>query len=275
MKKEKQEGGQRINGNYKKSYPGKPLVTVVTVVRNAASQIAKTIESVINQTYDNIEYIIIDGASTDGTLDIIETYENRIDYWTGEKDKGVYYGMNKAIDLARGEWINFMNAGDWFYKPEVIKSLFENSLFPEDTDLLYGDYFFLYSDTGQMVPLTANPLDTLWKEMAFSHQALFTRREWIAQQKFSHKYKSASDYHFILKSYKEKKNFFHVNEFICVYADGGMSINRQLRSMIERWKIARKYGQAPKKEIDKFHIRDIYDHLPSIINRMIRGVKNE
>ncbi len=265
------EGGRRTNGIFKKSIHNKPLVTIATVVRNSAASLGKTIESVINQTYENIEYIIVDGASTDGTLDVLKQYEPRLDYWISQKDKGVYYGMNTAIDLARGEWINFMNAGDWFYNNDIVQTIFDSQLFPGDIDFLYGDFYFLYSN-GTLVPLKANPLDTLWQGMAFSHQSMFTRTEYMVKQKFSHKYKSASDYHFIINAYKEKRKFFYLNEFICVYADDGISIKRQLRSLIERWRIARNYGsnvQLGKREIDKFHITEVYEHLPKIINRLI------
>ncbi len=261
------EGGLRTKGIYKKSYPGKPLITVVTVVRNSAPELGKTVESVINQTYENIEYIIVDGASTDGTIDIIKKYDAHIDYWISEKDNGVYEGMNKAIDLAQGDWINFMNAGDWFYKPDIVQTTFTH--YPEDADFLYGDYFFLFSN-GKMVPIKANPLDTLWQRMAFSHQSLFTKREVMVKSKFSLKYKSASDYHFIMKSYSEKKKFFYLKNYICVYSDIGISIKHQLRSMIERWKIARKFGEINKLKIDKFHVSIILKHILAIIDRMIK-----
>lgn len=92
-----------------------PLISVVTVSYNAVGTIEQTLLSVINQTYPNIEYIIIDGGSTDGTVDIIKKYADEIVYWISEPDKGIYDAMNKGIKKANGEWINFINAGDSYY----------------------------------------------------------------------------------------------------------------------------------------------------------------
>ncbi|TYB33575.1 MAG: glycosyltransferase [Flexistipes sinusarabici] len=89
-----------------------PLISIITVVFNGEEYLEETILSVINQTYPNVEYIIIDGGSTDGTVDIIKKYEHAIDYWVSEPDKGIYDAMNKGIKLLTGEWVNFMNAGD-------------------------------------------------------------------------------------------------------------------------------------------------------------------
>ena len=120
----KGEGGLRTKGYFKKSYEDKPLISIITVVFNGEKYLEETIQSVINQTYSNVEYIIIDGGSSDGTLDIIKKYEERIDYWVSEKDKGIYDAMNKGIDVASGEWINFMNAGDGFYADDVLDKIF-------------------------------------------------------------------------------------------------------------------------------------------------------
>ena len=108
----KGEGGLRTKGYFKKSYEDKPLISIITVVYNGDKYLEETVQSVLSQTYDNVEYIIIDGASTDGTIDIIRKYEDQIDYWVSERDKGMYDAMNKGIDAASGELINFMNAGD-------------------------------------------------------------------------------------------------------------------------------------------------------------------
>ena len=108
----KAEGGLRAQGYFKKSYDEKPLISIITVVFNGEEYIKETIQSVINQSYDNVEYIIIDGGSTDNTLDIVKNYDDKIDYWVSEKDNGIYDAMNKGIILVTGDWINFMNAGD-------------------------------------------------------------------------------------------------------------------------------------------------------------------
>ena len=110
----KWEGGLRTQCYFKNSLENKPLVTIITVVFNGEAYLEETIQSVINQTYDNVEYIIIDGGSTDGTLDIIKKYENQIDYWISEKDHGIYDAFNKGISLAQGTLVGIQNADDYF-----------------------------------------------------------------------------------------------------------------------------------------------------------------
>jgi hypothetical protein len=115
-----------------------PLITVITVVYNGAKYLEETIKSIINQTYPNIEYIIIDGGSTDGTLDVIKKYEDYIDYWVSEPDNGIYDAMNKGIILSNGEWLNFMNCGDSFSSVDILSNIF-TSINLEDIDLIYSD----------------------------------------------------------------------------------------------------------------------------------------
>lgn len=111
----KGEGGLRIQGYFKKGLPGKPLITVITVVFNGEKHLEDTILSVLNQMYDNVEYIIIDGGSTDGTVDIIRKYDGQIDYWVSEKDEGIYDAMNKGWQHANNDGsILFLGSGDKF-----------------------------------------------------------------------------------------------------------------------------------------------------------------
>lgn len=115
-----------------------PIISVVTVSYNTVATIEQTILSVINQTYPNIEYIIIDGGSTDGTIEIIKKYENRIHFWISEPDNGIYDAMNKGIDKATGQWINFMNAGDCFHDNKVLESLFGENNY-DNCIAIYGN----------------------------------------------------------------------------------------------------------------------------------------
>lgn len=102
----------------------RPLVTVITISYNAEAIIERTILSVINQTYPAVEYIIIDGGSTDSTVDIIEKYANKVTYWISEPDNGIYDAMNKGLDIATGKWVSFMNSGDYYYSNNVLDAIF-------------------------------------------------------------------------------------------------------------------------------------------------------
>lgn len=128
----------RTKIEYILKYMIQPKISVVTVCYNAVKDIEKTILSVINQTYPNIEYIIIDGGSKDGTMDVVNRYKDKIDVIVSEPDKGIYDAMNKGIDRATGEWINFMNAGDCFMEEDTINKVFTKDI-DECKSVLYGD----------------------------------------------------------------------------------------------------------------------------------------
>ena len=112
-----------------------PLISVVTVVFNGVDMLEQTIRSIVSQTYPNVEFIVIDGGSTDGTIDLIKKYEHKISYWTSEKDGGIYDAMNKGTAVATGEWIGFMNAGDSYFDETVLAKIFSQ---PIDADIVYG-----------------------------------------------------------------------------------------------------------------------------------------
>lgn len=120
------KGGLRAQGSFKISLIDKPLISVITVVFNGEQFLEKTLLSIINQTYDNVEYIIIDGGSTDGTLDVIRKYEHAIDYWVSEPDSGIFGAMNKGVDAATGDYVYFLNAGDHFYSTSTLFDIFSS-----------------------------------------------------------------------------------------------------------------------------------------------------
>ena len=238
MKKLKREGGLRIKGYLKNSTINKPLITIVTVVYNGQEHLEKTIFSVINQTYDNIEYIIIDGGSSDNTIDIIQRHENRIDYWISEKDEGIYSAMNKASGLANGKWINFMNCGDTFCNDKVISNI-------KFSD--YSKYVMIYgkanifNENRKFIKLL-KPLNMTKKNLVIfttrvvCHQAVFYNKKISFQ--FPNEYKLKGE----LFSYFEYLKFgpsFKLNLEICNYFLGGIGSIQRKNDQIETWQVLR------------------------------------
>ena len=168
-----------------------PKITVVTVCYNAAKTLEKTIQSVINQTYNNIEYIIIDGASTDGTLDIIKKYDGRISYWKSEPDKGIYDAMNKGIEAATGEWINFMNSGDAFTDENVIAKIFDRKEFDDCIGFIFGQTM---TKKGLVKDVPFYLSKKKFKVIGICHQSTFVRTTLAKQYPFDLSFKIAADY---------------------------------------------------------------------------------
>jgi len=168
----------------------KPKITIITVVFNGEEFIEETIKSVINQTYENIEYVIIDGNSTDSTLKIIKKYQNKISKLISESDKGIYDAMNKGIDLATGDWINFLNAGDSFVKNDILEKIFTLNL--KDHTLVYGDIIAI-RENGEKIDVKAINLkndSSIKKGMKVCHQAIFYGKDVLIKYDSSLKLKA-------------------------------------------------------------------------------------
>ena len=215
-----------------------PSVTVVTVVCNDVANIEKTLLSVINQNYPRLEYIVIDGGSTDGTADIIKKYESAIDCWVSEKDRGIYDAMNKGIDRASGEWINFMHANDTFYNSTTIYDAFKNS--PKDVDFIYGGVIHRKENGEEYIGIQP-PLEEIWRCMPFCHQSLFSKTRLLKRHKFSLKNKISSDYQSVFFHYMNGKTFFNCNKIIAIRSKDGGTSDSTIRRSLERWRFARKY----------------------------------
>lgn len=168
-----------------------PLITVVTISYNAVQAIESTICSVINQKYLNIEYIVIDGGSTDGTIEILKKYDNKISHWISEKDSGIYHAMNKGIALAHGKWLNFMNSGDCFVNDEVLNSVFLNREYI-CSDVLYGNTIGKYS-FGYKNEMPES-LVVMKRRLPFCHQSVFVKTKLLKETFFDVSYKIGADY---------------------------------------------------------------------------------
>lgn len=227
-----------------------PLVSIITVVYNGVAHLEKTILSVLNQTYPNIEYIIIDGGSTDGTLDIIRRYDDRLDYWVSEPDKGIYDAMNKGIALATGEVIGLLNAGDW-YLEDVIQELV--SQIQAEPAIYYGDALIFYPDLNEQRLAKAN-LNGLRYHMSICHQATFVSREIYRQfGYYNTTYKLAADYDFLSKCYRAKNSFKYLGKTVVVFLSGGTSDGRIMLSRKECIMSAFKQHVAVIDLIKMFH----------------------
>ena len=199
-------------------------ISVVTVCYNAADTIEKTMLSVLNQTYHDIEYIIIDGGSTDGTVEIIRKYADRIAYWVSEPDKGIYDAMNKGIKVATGEWINFMNAGDGFYDELVLENVFHSDYAP-DCLVIYGKTKVHYRWGTYIV--TPSNIATLRLRMSLCHQSTFIRLIEHKKRLYDLNCRIVADYNFFHTVYMEKPSgFIYYSGIIADYdAIKGISAN--------------------------------------------------
>lgn len=201
-----------------------PLITVITVVLNGASTIEETIRSVINQTYPNVEYIIIDGGSEDGTLDIIKKYEAYIDYWVSGPDEGIYDAMNRGVILSQGQWLNFMGADDTFYKDDVVEKIV-NFLQNKTTDLIYGNVIFknkkeIYDGYFPNWKLAVENI---------CHQAIFYNRNVFYRfGLYNLKYPILADYEFNLRCYSYIRKAF-LNFIISLRNDDERIISRRFK----------------------------------------------
>ncbi len=223
-----------------------PRLSVITIVYNNVHDIERTLLSVLGQTYPNIEYIVIDGASTDGTFDVLNSYNSRISKLVSEKDKGIYDAMNKGLALAEGDFVLFMNSGDEIYAPDTVQKVFASE---PDADIYYGETEMFdpkWRSLGQRRHKA--PVDFSWKDfkygMSISHQAIYIRRS-ITDMYDVH-YKLSSDIDWILKAAKRAKKIVNTKMYVAKYLVGGVSKKRHRESLVERFHIFSKhYGLIP------------------------------
>jgi len=216
-----------------------PKVSVVTVNFNMAGEIAGTLDSVLGQDYPNLEAVVIDGGSTDGSRDIIAGYGPRLGHWVSERDRNLYDGMNKGVAAATGEWVLFMNAGDRFAGADVLSRIFA---VPHDgADILYGHHTRLYVEQGIERAVPAEAPQVLPLRMFCSHQAMLMRRQLLVQRPFVLDLLIA-DYDAILAAYVSGKRFEAVDCVVAVTAQGGRSDTARFRALRERRMLVRRSG---------------------------------
>lgn len=203
-------------------------LSIITVTYNCEIKLQKTIDSVLSQGTKDYEYIVVDGASSDGTIDIIKKYQDNLTYWISEPDEGLYYAMNKALKVANGEYVYFLNAGDYL-KPGILSRVIEY-LNIDNPDVLYGN--IENEKYGICYPL---PLDAIHWQMPLGHPAVFIKKD--IHGYFDTRYRIAADYKKIYELYNRGLKFIYIPYTVSFFEAGGISDN-PLERCIERTSIA-------------------------------------
>lgn len=209
--------------------------TVATVVKNNVKGIRATIESIINQNFDSFEFIVIDGGSTDGTLEILQEYSEYMSFLSSSSDNGVYEAMNKSLDHASGDWIIFMNSGDAFASHNTLKKVYENTR-KHANSIIYGDCLVKPRKSQQCGLRLVRALDpqNLSKGSCFSHQSTFIPVKYHKENKYDTNLRISADFKFFYLAFTKDKMEFHALEFpISILQPGGLSDKDQFQSVLE------------------------------------------
>ena len=273
--KRQAEGGLRLQNKYKHSIENKPLITIITVVFNNEKTLERTILSVINQTYDNIEYIIIDGGSSDSTLDIIKNNEDYVDYYISEPDSGIYYAMNKGLELASGEYILFMNSNDLFFNHEVVKEVILKGY---KNDILFGDGICEGQNTKHPLPIDENNnviLDLFFKDNSLCHQSSFIKRVLFEQVGlYDTKFRIISDHAFFTKALKIYcSNFRYLDIPVAIVDITGISMTNRNLLLKENILLMDDLGMRKKTSILLVYPHNFYNRDSGVNQRFYKIVK--
>ena len=217
-------------------------LSIITINYNNRAGLHKTIESVVSQSCNDFEYIIIDGNSLDGSVDVIKKYSDRIDYWVSEPDKGIYNAMNKGIDVAKGEYCIFLNSGDSFCDYQTLSLSLP---FLDGTDVIAG---YSKLDTGEIGNLPKEiTLQSLYNHQQPCHQSSFIKTELLKKYRYDEKYKLVSDWKFFIQIFiYDNCSYKPIDVFVSVYDTSGISsTNRML--------------------IDEEHVKVLRDNFPQRI----------
>lgn len=219
-----------------------PKVTVITVVYNAHTLIERTIKSVLGQSYANIEYIVVDGGSSDGTLEISEKYSHNIYELISGKDNGIYDAMNKGLKNATGDYVLFLNAGDEFYAADTLANIISQG----EADVYYGNTAVVNGNGEVLGDRRLTPPKELnWKSLKYgmcvSHQSFIARRTLC--ELYDLNFRISSDIDWVIKVLKKSIKINNTNAYISKFLEGGTSAKRRRAALMERFTImVRHYG---------------------------------
>jgi glycosyltransferase involved in cell wall biosynthesis len=231
---ERIEGGLRAQSRFEERTTGDhPLVSVVTVCLNSEKHIAECIRSVLDQTYDNIEYIIVDGGSGDRTLEIVRDHEENIAYWVSEPDRGIYDAMNKGVGLARGQLVGIINSDDSYF-PYTVEEVVEASLQHPEADVFHGD-MHVTGEEGRLKVVALGSTEDMVQRMKVLHPACFVRRSVYDRYLYrTEEFPMAADCDLFRRLYSAGHGFHKIDRPLARFRLGGASSHyyRREREML-------------------------------------------
>ena len=252
------QGGKKTLNTLKKNRKEMPLISIITVVYNSENYIEKTIQSIINQSYPHTEYIIIDGASTDKTVDIIKKYNKYINYWKSEKDNGIYDAMNKAMKVASGDYLWFINAGDEIYSLSILNNIFLSK--KRFADVYYGETEIIdYKGLTIGMRRHKAPENLNWNSFKYGmkvcHQSVIVRKK-IAEP-YNLDYLYSSDFDWLIRVVRKSRSIINTKLVLSKFMDGGKTKKTVIPGLKERFRIMTKY----------------YGLIPNILNHFVIAFK--
>jgi glycosyltransferase involved in cell wall biosynthesis len=273
------EGGLRARGITKFTHEDLPLVSIITVVYNRVKYLEQAILSVLNQTYSNLEYIVIDGGSTDGTIEIIKKYDDRLDFWISEPDSGMYFALNKGIQYSQGEFIGLCHSDDYYYNNSVIEdfiSIHTNT----SADIYHGDILILNANKVFSDRITSNS-DLLTKtNNSINHPTTFISKSVFQNLGFYNtNFKSSADYELMLRFKVNKCQFLNLGIIISVMRVGHEGrISNNCFSILENYQIHRIYKTGQQNKYLLMYVYCNINQLAKILkipdNHFVRRLKS-
>ncbi|MBB3187197.1 glycosyltransferase family 2 protein [Microbacter margulisiae] len=247
------------------------LVSIITIVYNGEMFIEKTINSVLEQTYKNIEYIIIDGGSTDSTVEIIKKYQDRLAYWVSEKDNGISDAFNKGIRLAKGKVIGLVNSDDW-YETDAIEKIINN--YVNSNTIICGNVKLWNNSTHYKIK--SSTLDNIKLQMTIWHPGMFCPKEIYHKiGLYDENIRVLMDYDFILRCYLSGVNFKMSNVLISNMRFGGISNHLISESLHEAFIIKNNYFGKKFMHKIEYLLCNVYYHFVVYVKMLIYGIGRE
>lgn len=251
---QRREGGRRLASPANVPSGATPRVTVAVVTRNAEATLRTTLESILRQDFPSKELVVLDGASVDGTLEIIREYDHAIDLWHSAPDDGPYEAMNAAAKAATGTYVVFMNAGDVFQASNSLSLALDSA--PSDADVIYGHHVYRHVDGHEELHRAA-PFERTWAQLREGrvgwtwlsgvpgHQATLTRAELLRRHPFRTELRIAADHDLLYRLAAQGARFHHSGQVLATYVGGGLSWKNQGRCFAEWHRIALEHSAHP------------------------------